>query len=154
VEVIEGPGSYRVNAAQPLRAIEVQTLAYPGFPTDLQAAFTALLTTANGSSVVHERVYDDRLQYVGELRKMGADIRVFGQTARIEGPRRLRGAQVRATDIRAGAALIIAGLAAEGRTEIGDIHHVNRGYEGLEAKLNGLGAQVTRIEEEIQEAVI
>ncbi len=153
VEVVDGPGTYTVRSSMPLNAVEVQTLQYPGFPTDLQAAFVALLTQAQGVSVVHERVYDDRLQYVGEIRKMGADIHVSGQTARISGPRRLQGARVRATDIRAGAALIIAGLSAEGTTEIGDIHHVNRGYEQFDAKLNGLGARITRIEEEVQQAV-
>lgn len=154
VEVVEGPGTYSVHSRLPLRAVEVQTLQYPGFPTDLQAAFTALLTQADGNSIVHERVYDGRFQYIGELRKMGAEIQTSGQTASIRGPRKLHGATVRALDIRAGAAVIIAGLAAEGITEIGDIHHVNRGYEGLDAKLNGLGARIKRIGEEIQEAVV
>lgn len=154
VGVIEGPGTYTVRAKLPLTAVEVQTLQYPGFPTDLQAAFAVLLTQAEGTSVLHERVYDNRLQYVGELLRMGADIQASGQTARIVGPRPLQGAHVRATDIRAGAALIIAGLAAEGVTEINDIHHVNRGYEGVDTKLNGLGARITRVEEEIQEAVV
>ncbi len=153
VEVIEGDRAYMVRGGSPLRAVEVQTLHYPGFPTDLQAAFTTLLTQAAGTSIVHERVYDNRLLYAEELRKLGASIRVSGQTATVDGPTPLRGGVVRALDIRAGAALILAGLAATGTTEILDAHHVNRGYENIEGKLCGLGASVERVTAPAEELV-
>jgi len=144
VEVIEGDRTYLVRGQPALHAVEVQTLHYPGFPTDLQAAFATLLTQAAGTSIVHERVYDNRLLYAEELRKLGASIRVSGQTATINGPTPLRGDVVRALDIRAGAALTLAGLAAAGTTEILDVHHVKRGYENIEGKLRQLGASIQR----------
>lgn len=147
VEVEEGESTYRVRAGGELRAVEVQTLQYPGFPTDLQAAFATLLTQAQGTSLVHERVYDNRLQYASELRKMGASISVSGQTATIQGPTPLTGAKVRAMDIRAGAALVIAGLAAEGVSEVLDIHHISRGYENIDERLRELGADIERVVE-------
>lgn len=129
----------------PLTAVNVQALPYPGFATDLQAAFGVLLTQAAGISIVHERVYDNRLLYVKELRKMGAMVQVKGQTAVIKGPCKLKGASVRALDIRSGAALMLAGLAAEGTSHIMDILHLERGYEGIDEKLMALGAHVRRI---------
>jgi UDP-N-acetylglucosamine 1-carboxyvinyltransferase len=128
----------------PLSAVNVQALPYPGFATDLQAAFGVLLTQARGVSVIHERVYENRLLYVNELRKMGALVAVNGQTAIIKGPRHLRGACVRALDIRSGAALMLAGLVAEGNSQIEDIHHLDRGYEAIDVKLGALGARVQR----------
>jgi UDP-N-acetylglucosamine 1-carboxyvinyltransferase len=145
VDVVEGDRTYLVRGNWPLRGVEVQTLHYPGFPTDLQSAFATLLTQATGTSIIHERVYDNRLLYAEELRKLGASIRVSGQTATIDGPASLRGEVVRALDIRAGAALVLAGLAAEGTTEITDVYHVNRGYEHVEEKLRGLGASIERV---------
>ena len=145
VEVLEGDRTYLVRGRPTLRAVEVQTLHYPGFPTDLQAAFATLLTQATGTSIVHERVYDNRLLYAAELRKLGASIRVSGQTATIEGPTPLHGGTVRALDIRSGAALTLAGLAASGTTKILGIHHVNRGYENMEGKLRGLDADIERV---------
>lgn len=127
-----------------LRAVSVQSLPYPGFATDLQAAMGVLLTQAKGVSVLHERVYDNRLLYVGELRKMGAEIVVAGQTAIISGPTELTGTPVRALDIRSGAALVLAGLAAKGVTEVAEIYHLDRGYERLNDKLQGLGAEIKR----------
>ncbi|TAK20174.1 MAG: UDP-N-acetylglucosamine 1-carboxyvinyltransferase [Chloroflexota bacterium] len=142
----EGDNWVRVRANGHLRACELQTLPYPGFPTDLQACFAALLTQAEGTSFVHERVFDDRLGYVSELRKLGADIRTSGgQTAHIDGPSQLHGAETRAGDLRAGAALILAGLVADGETEISDIHHIDRGYEQLDGKLRNLGARIERV---------
>ena len=141
---LEGP-SYRVRATGDLHAVELQTLHFPGFPTDLQAAFATLLTQSYGTSLVHERVFDDRLQYAKELRKLGADIRVDGHTATISGPSSLTGTTVRALDIRSGAALILAGLAARGSTEIHDIYHIDRGYEHVDRKLRGLGARIDRV---------
>ncbi|MDO8692368.1 MAG: UDP-N-acetylglucosamine 1-carboxyvinyltransferase, partial [Dehalococcoidia bacterium] len=129
----------------PLTAVNVQALPYPGFATDLQAAFGVLLTQATGMSIVHERVYDNRLLYVQELRKMGASVQVSGQTALIQGPCKLKGATVRALDIRSGAALMLAGLAAEGTSYIEDIQHLERGYEAIDEKLQALGAHVSRV---------
>lgn len=128
-----------------LTAVNVQALPYPGFATDLQAAIGVLLTQAEGTSIIHERVYDNRLLYVKELRKMGAMVAVNGQTAVIKGPCKLKGASVRALDIRSGAALMLAGLAAEGKSEIADILHLERGYGGIDEKLRALGAQVERV---------
>ncbi len=147
VEVEEGESTYRVRASQKLRSVEVQTLQYPGFPTDLQAAFATLLTQAEGTSLIHERVYDNRLQYASELRKMGALISVNGQTATIQGPTPLKGAEVHAIDIRAGAAVVLAGLAAEGVSNILDIHHISRGYENIDERLRELGADIKRVVE-------
>ncbi len=135
----------RSNHGRPLHAVEVQTLHYPGFPTDLQAPFAALLTQAHGDSLIHERVFDNRLLYAGELVKMGARIDVRGQTACIHGPTPLRGTTVRALDIRSGAALILAALAASGETQILEPYHVERGYEDIAARLRGLGADIERI---------
>jgi UDP-N-acetylglucosamine 1-carboxyvinyltransferase len=129
---------------RPLQAVEVQAIAFPGFPTDLQAAIAALLTQANGVSPVHERVFENRLGYAQELAKMGANIEVSGQTARITGPTRLRGTTVRALDIRCGAALVLAALAADGATVIEDAFHLDRGYEDMEQTLASLGAKVSR----------
>jgi UDP-N-acetylglucosamine 1-carboxyvinyltransferase len=137
--------TYRVRANGSLHALELQTLHFPGFPTDLQAAFATLLTQSCGTSLIHERVFDDRLQYAKELRKLGADIRVDGHTATIVGPCPLVGGTVRALDIRSGAALILAGLAARGSTEILDIHHIDRGYENVDLKLRELGARIDRV---------
>lgn len=142
VEVEENWDAVVIKRSKPLFAVEVQALPYPGFPTDLQSAICPLLTQANGISTIHERVYDNRLQYVGELEKMGARIKVSGQMAEITGPIRLQAAEVRALDIRCGASLVIAGLAAEGITKISDIYHIERGYEGLEKKLRELGAKI------------
>lgn len=145
VAVTADEGGYWVRAGGRLAASEVQTLPYPGFPTDLQSCVTTLLTQAHGTSLVHERIYDNRLLYVDELRKMGARISVSGQTAIVEGPQNLGGAPVRALDIRCGAALVLAGLVAEGITEISDVHHVERGYEALVPKLRSLGARIERV---------
>jgi UDP-N-acetylglucosamine 1-carboxyvinyltransferase len=138
-----------VRARQPLTAVEIQTLPFPGFPTDLQAPFAVLMTQSEGVSRIHERVFEDRLRYTDELIKMGADIRVekfaesrYGTKADIIGPTPLRGAEVRALDIRAGAGMVLAGLVAAGRTTVSDVHHLDRGYEGLVPKLRRLGAQI------------
>ena len=132
----------RVSASNPLRAVEVQAIHFPGFPTDLQPQICALLTQATGESVIHERVFEARFNYVEELRKMGADIQVSGEKAYIRGPTPLQAASVRALDIRSGVALLLAALAAEGTARVTDMHHVFRGYESLPEDLNALGAQV------------
>jgi UDP-N-acetylglucosamine 1-carboxyvinyltransferase len=145
VEVEETEAGLRVRRSGPLRAINAQAVPYPGLPTDLQAPMAVLLTQAHGVSSIYERVFDNRLLYVSELRKMGAEVLTSGTTAVISGPTPLIGASVRALDIRAGAALVLAGLAAQGRTEIADIYHLDRGYEGLDEKLRSVGAVIHRV---------
>jgi UDP-N-acetylglucosamine 1-carboxyvinyltransferase len=138
-------GLLQVRGGQPLTAITVQALPYPGFATDLQAPMAVLLTQARGVSYLHERVFDNRLLYISELRKMGAEIVTTGTTvAIITGPTPLTGASLRAPDVRAGAAFILAGLAARGQTEISDIYHIDRGYERIDEKLQSLGAEIKR----------
>ena len=131
-----------VSAQYPLRAVEVQAIHFPGFPTDLQPLICALLTQATGESVIHERVFEARYSYVEELKKMGADITVAGEKAYIRGPAPLHAATVRALDIRAGVALLLAALAAEGTTRVLDMQHVVRGYESLPGDLTALGAHI------------
>lgn len=146
VSVVAEKEVYAVEGTEALSAIDIQTFPYPGFPTDLQAPIGALLTQARGESSIHETMYDGRLLYVGELRKMGADIEVSGQTALVRGPAPLRGSEVRALDIRSGAAVILAGLVADGRTVVSDIGYVDRGYEEIHLKLARLGARIERAE--------
>lgn len=146
VTVEESDDTLRVWRDGELRAVTIQALPYPGLATDLQAPMAVLLTQARGVSYVHERVFDNRLLYVSELRKMGAEVVTTGTTtAIISGPTPLIGSSVRALDVRAGAALILAGLAASGRTEIADVYHVDRGYERIGVKLRGLGAAIERV---------
>lgn len=136
----------RVKAAEKLKAVTIQALPYPGFATDLQAPMAVLLTQASGVSRVMERVFDNRLLYVDELLKMGATIdKQDNTTAIITGPTPLRGARVKALDVRAGAAVILAGLAATGETTITDIHHIDRGYERIDERLRSLGARIKRV---------
>ena len=129
-----------------LRRINLKTMPYPGFPTDMQPQFGVLMCLADGTSVITEGIYDNRFKYVNELRKMGAEIQVDGRVAVIEGGRRLTGAMVHACDLRAGAAMVLAGLVAEGETAVGYIHHIDRGYDNLVAKLIGLGADIRRVD--------
>lgn len=137
----------RVRVARPgaLRARDVVTAPHPGFPTDLQAQYLALMTQAEGVATVIETVFENRMQHVAELARMGADIRLDGRAARIHGPTRLSGARVMATDLRASACLVLAGLAAEGETTVDRIYHLDRGYESMETKLGALGARVERV---------
>jgi UDP-N-acetylglucosamine 1-carboxyvinyltransferase len=126
---------------------DIKTLPYPGFPTDIQSQFMAFLTTVRGSGLVIENVFENRYMHVNELNRMGANIKIEGRVAIVEGERRLRGAEVFATDLRAGAALALAGLAASGVTQIFGIHHIERGYSAFVEKLNGIGADIVRTEE-------
>ena len=137
-------GSLRVAASR-LDPVGFQALPYPGLATDLHAPLAALLTQADGVSIIHERVFENRMLYVGELRKMGAEIVSTGSSAVISGPTPLHGAHVRALDVRAGAAVLLAGLAASGTTVIDDLYHLDRKYERLDEKLTGLGAELRRV---------
>lgn len=145
VEVRADEGRLYVRGAdRSLKGIQAQAVPYPGLATDLHPLLAAFLTQAHGVSVIHERVYENRLLYIGELRKMGADVITAGVTAIITGPTRLYGTPVKALDVRAGGSLVLAALAAEGRTEIGDVHHLDRAHEDLEGKLGSLGATISR----------
>jgi UDP-N-acetylglucosamine 1-carboxyvinyltransferase len=142
--IIDGP-RMRVLPPKQLKAVNIETLPYPAFPTDMQAQFMALLAMAEGSSVITETVFENRLQHVAELQRMGANILVKGNNAIIQGVTKLSGAKVMATDLRASAALVLAGLAAEGMTTVEGLHHLDRGYENIEAKLRNLGAKIERV---------
>jgi UDP-N-acetylglucosamine 1-carboxyvinyltransferase len=137
-------GVLRVRRHGPLRPVSFQALPYPGLATDLHAPMAAMLTQAKGVSIIHERVFDNRMLYVGELRKMGAEIVSTGSSAIVSGPTPLNGARVRALDVRAGAAVVLAAIVARGTTVIDEIHHLDRGYERLDEKLRGLGVDMER----------
>jgi UDP-N-acetylglucosamine 1-carboxyvinyltransferase len=143
---IEGDG-VRCVAKERLRGVDIKTREHPGFPTDMQAQLMALLCTAEGTSVITENIFENRFMHVAELRRMGADITVDGHTAVVRGTTRLSGAPVMATDLRASASLVLAGLSAQGKTTVGRVYHLDRGYERLEKKLRGLGADIRRIKE-------
>jgi UDP-N-acetylglucosamine 1-carboxyvinyltransferase len=145
VDIDEHDDGMRVRGRARYAPTSVQAVPYPGFATDLQAPVAALLTQAQGVSYVHERVFDNRMMYVGELRKFGAEVVSAGATAVISGPTPLVGASARALDIRAGAAVMIAALAADGVTTLTDAHHLDRGYAALQHKLQSLGARVARL---------
>ncbi|MDR2665204.1 MAG: UDP-N-acetylglucosamine 1-carboxyvinyltransferase [Oscillospiraceae bacterium] len=145
VEVFEGDDAVVVTREAPLRRTNVITLPYPGFPTDMQPQLSAVLCLAKGTSVVTEGVWDNRFKYVGELAKMGGNIQVGGRTAIIEGVAALTGAPLKSCDLRAGAALVIAGLCAGGVTEIEGVEYIERGYEDIVGKLRGLGADIRSI---------
>lgn len=144
VEIFEEAGGVRVINKEQINAVDVKTLPYPGFPTDMQAQFMALMSVAQGTSVISETVFENRFMHADELKRMGADIKIEGRSAIIEGVN-LSGAPVKATDLRAGAALILAGLVAEGETEISCIHHIDRGYEDIVEKLQAVGAKIRRV---------
>ncbi len=144
VIIDEDNSGVRVISELPLRAIDIKTLPYPGFPTDMQAQMMAMLTTSIGTSLITETVFENRFMHVNELKRMGADITIEGHSAVVKGVAQLSGAQVKATDLRAGAALLIAGMMAPGVTEISGIEHIDRGYEDIVNKLNGIGAQLKR----------
>lgn len=148
VSVIHSARALHVRGSEVLHPVDVTTLPYPGFPTDLQAQIMALLTLADGISVIQERIYPDRFMHVAELARLGARIRKEGSSAVVIGERRLHGAPVMASDLRASAALVVAGVAAEGSTEVRRVYHIDRGYEHIEQRFNALGAQIERVAEE------
>ena len=140
----EGLRVYRKGKLHP---IQLKTMPYPGFPTDMQAQFMSLMAVAKGTSVITETVFENRFLHAGELQRMGADIKIDSRSAVIEGVEGMTGAKVRATDLRAGAALILSALAAKGDTEISDIYHIERGYDRIDEKLRKLGANIRREKE-------
>jgi len=142
VDVTDGADSVRIRRTAPLQRTNVKTQPYPGFPTDMQPQMSTMLCLAEGTSIVTEGVWDNRYKYVNELKKMGAQIQVDGKTAIIEGVPKLTGALVASCDLRAGAAMVIAGLCADGETKIEDIQYIERGYEDIVGKLNALGAEI------------
>lgn len=145
VDVVEYDDSVRVVRRGPLHRCNIKTMPHPGFPTDMQPQFAVLLALARGTSIITEGVWDNRFRYVDELRRMGANIQVDGKVAVFEGVDALQGAPIKATDLRAGAAMIIAALAAQGVTEVEEICHIERGYESIEEKLQALGANIRRV---------
>jgi len=145
VQVDVGDDSVRVQGTGMLKAVDIKTMPYPGFPTDMQSQMMALMTVAEGTSVISETIFENRFKHVPEFRRMGADIHLEGHTAVVKGVKRLSGACVEATDLRAGAALIMAALAAEDGTVLSNIEHIDRGYERIEKKYNALGARIIRV---------
>lgn len=148
VDVRECEGGVRVIGNGRLRAVDIKTMPYPGFPTDLQAQMMALLCTAEGTSVLEEKIFENRFMHAPELIRMGAKIDVHGGTATVQGVDRLRGAPVMATDLRASVSLILAGLAAEGETIVSRVYHLDRGYEHVVRKLESVGAKIERVKEQ------
>jgi UDP-N-acetylglucosamine 1-carboxyvinyltransferase len=147
IEVFEEDSSIRVIGNNGIKSVNVKTLPYPGFPTDMQAQLMALMTLGDGVSVITETIFDNRFMHVSELRRMGGDIAIKGNSSIVKGIKILSGAPVMATDLRASASLILAGLAAKGKTEILRIYHLDRGYEKIDEKLKSLGADIERVSE-------
>ena len=146
IEVDENEDSIRVRTLVRPKAINLKTIPYPGFPTDLQQPMSVLLSISEGTGIITESIWEGRFKHVDELKRMGANIKVEGRIAIIEGIHKLSGSPVHATDLRAGAAMVIAGLAADGETEISNLKHIDRGYENLVEKLQSIGANITRVE--------
>jgi UDP-N-acetylglucosamine 1-carboxyvinyltransferase len=145
IKIARENGTIFVSSARRLQSVEMTTQPYPGFPTDLQAQLMALLCLADGISVVTERIFPDRFLHVGELNRMGSRIRKEGATAVVQGVKELQGATIMASDLRASAALVLAGLAAKGTTCIDRVYHIDRGYEKIEQKLRAVGADIERV---------
>ena len=146
VTIEEDVNGIRVTCDKQTKAVDVKTMPYPGFPTDMQAQFMAMLAVSEGTGLVTETVFENRFMHVDELKRMGSNIKIDGRTSVVEGVEKLTGCQVKATDLRAGAAMVLAGLVADGETQVGYIHHIDRGYDHLVAKLCGLGADIRRTE--------
>ncbi|MCP4711013.1 MAG: UDP-N-acetylglucosamine 1-carboxyvinyltransferase, partial [Planctomycetes bacterium] len=140
-----------VTSARRLNPVDITTQPYPGFPTDLQAQFMALLCLADGNSILTEKIFPDRFMHIAELSRMGARLRKEGPTVVVQGVRELTGAPVMASDLRASAALVLAGMVAQGQTQVLRVYHIDRGYEHIEEKLNAVGAQIERISEDMRQ---
>ncbi|HEX9078859.1 MAG TPA: UDP-N-acetylglucosamine 1-carboxyvinyltransferase [Desulfuromonadaceae bacterium] len=147
VEITSRDNVVRVKGPKKLKSINIKTRPYPGFPTDMQAQFMALMCLSEGASVISENIFENRFMHVSELLRFGADITIEGNTATVKGVKKLSGAPVMATDLRASASLILAGLAADNTTEVSRIYHLDRGYESIEKKLAALGADIVRVKE-------
>jgi UDP-N-acetylglucosamine 1-carboxyvinyltransferase len=145
VRIEEGPDNLRVRAPRAVRACDVRTLPHPGFPTDMQAQYMALMTQATGAATITETIFENRYRHVAELQRMGADVKVDGRTAVVRGPTPLSGARLMATDLRASACLVLAALAATGETVVERVYHLDRGYYRIDEKLRGLGADIERL---------
>lgn len=137
----------KLSAPKKLRAVDIKTMPYPGFPTDMQSVFGAAFTVSKGTSLIVENIFENRYKYTNELKRMGAKVTIEGKTAVIKGVKKLVGAEVNATDLRGGAALVLAGLTAKGKTTVNNIEYILRGYENLAEKLNSLGAKVKEVGE-------
>ena len=137
----------RVIGPDIIKATDIKTMPHPGFPTDMQSLFMTLLSVSDASSLVTETVFENRFMNVNELKRMGADIKIEGKSALVTGVKELQGTSVKATDLRAGASLILAGLIANGESEISDIHHIDRGYVDIENKIRALGGKIRRVED-------
>ncbi|OEF96881.1 UDP-N-acetylglucosamine 1-carboxyvinyltransferase [Desulfuribacillus alkaliarsenatis] len=153
IDISEEDDGILVKACEPLKPLQIKTLPYPGFPTDMQAQFTALMAIAKGTSYITETVFENRYMHCKQLQKMGANISVEGRHASIVGGRTLQGTKVEMTDLRAGAAMIIAGLVAEGITEVTNLHHIDRGYVDIVGKLQQVGADIYRVRQPLEKAV-
>jgi UDP-N-acetylglucosamine 1-carboxyvinyltransferase len=147
VEIFSRDNAVQVRGPERIRPVNIKTRPYPGFPTDMQAQFMTLMCLADGASVISENIFENRFMHVAELLRFGADIVVEGNSATVKGVKQFSGAPVMATDLRASASLVLAGLAADNTTEISRIYHLDRGYERIEAKLKGLGADIERVHE-------
>ena len=150
VEIIEEDEGIRVHAECPLKSVNLKTMPHPGFPTDMQSQMMALMMTATGTGIITETVFENRFMHVEEFRRMNATVKIEGRSVILEGPSNLQGAEVAATDLRAAAALIIAGLVAEGRTRVTELSHLDRGYVDFDKKLESLGADIERVSAEEQ----
>ncbi|MUV37376.1 UDP-N-acetylglucosamine 1-carboxyvinyltransferase [Lentibacillus sp. JNUCC-1] len=147
VQILDEKDGLRVIGPEHIKATDIKTLPHPGFPTDMQSQMMALMLCAEGTSVITETVFENRFMHVEEFRRMNAQMKIEGRSVIIEGPRELQGAEVAATDLRAAAALILAGLRAEGLTRVTDLHHLDRGYVNFAGKLAKLGADIERVDE-------
>jgi UDP-N-acetylglucosamine 1-carboxyvinyltransferase len=145
MEITPFDGGIRATAKKKIKSVDIKTLPYPGFPTDLQAQMMALMSVSDGLSVITEAVFENRFMHVSELMRMGADILIHGNSAMVKGVPKLKGAPVMATDLRASASLILAGLAAEGKTELSRVYHIDRGYQEIEKKFSAIGANIKRV---------
>jgi UDP-N-acetylglucosamine 1-carboxyvinyltransferase len=147
VDITAAEGGLRIKGPRHVESVNVKTRPYPGFPTDMQAQFMALMSIARGTSVITENVFENRFMHVCEMQRLGADITIDGNTAIVQGGKKLQGAPVMATDLRASASLVLCGLAAENTTEVKRVYHLDRGYENLEEKFRQLGADISRLRE-------
>lgn len=154
VDIQETEEGLRIRANRPLRSIDIKTMPHPGFPTDMQSQMMSLMLTASGNGILTETVFENRFMHVEEFRRMNASVKIEGRSVIMEGPSALQGAEVAATDLRAAAALILAGLAADGITRVNELYHLDRGYVDFHLKLAALGADIERVSVEQAETKV